>query len=234
MSLPHQDIVRVSNVTFPSSGRCVRVERFEPAGGEVAAPVLLLHGADGLTRWGPAYRELVRAFARDGHPSLLVHYFDSTAGAPWLGALPTLFPTWMQAVSDAVTFATAAEGPEARVGLVGFSLGASLALAMAACDHRVGAVVECFGAVPDQLAAMLATLPPVLILHGEADPVVPAGEARKLERLLRQRGSPFESHLYPGQGHFFTGDALADTTRRSREFLRNHLPPRQGASRTPA
>jgi dienelactone hydrolase len=95
----------------------------------------------------------------------------------------------MQAVADAITHASAPPGAGGQpVGLIGFSLGAYLALSVAAQDARVGAVVECLGGLPGLLAPGLRTMPPVLILHGGADPLVPVSEARALVRLLRDRG----------------------------------------------
>ena len=44
-------------------------------------------------------------------------------------------------------------------------------------------------------------MPPVLVLHGEEDRVVPASEARALEAWLAERGSPHEVVIYPGEGH---------------------------------
>ena len=84
-------------------------------------------------------------------------------------------------------------------------------------------MVECFGGVPEVLAHLVGALPPVLILHGEEDRVVPVSEARRLERLMREQGLTSESHIYPGQGHTLTGEALADASRRARTFLRKHL-----------
>src|SRR5438874_2657492 len=73
--------------------------------------------------------------------------------------------------------------------------------------------------------------PPVLLLHGssglvwrdDADRLVPASEARKLERLLKQHGRPYEMTIYPGQGHGFEGEASEDAVRRALAFLERHL-----------
>ena len=223
MSTPVGPAIRETTDSFTSSGHPVRAERFESMAGLSAPPLLLLHGADGLKKWGASLRELARGLALDGYSCLLIHYFDSSGGMSGFDTIPLHFPTWMRAVTDAIAFATPTAGQ--RVGLVGFSLGAYLSLAVASRDRRVGVVVDCFGGLPEVLAGELTELPPVLILHGEADRVVPVGEARRLEALLLQRGLPFEAHYYPGQGHVFTGNALADAARRSRAFLREHLPP---------
>jgi len=210
--------------SFETNGRPVQVERFEPRGTPRAA-VLVLHGADGLTYRGPSYRELALGLAEHGFLALLVHYFDSTGGG-FQGLLnePLRFMTWMQAVSDGVGHARAQLGGAApAVGLVGFSLGAYLSLAVAAQDGRVGAVVDVFGGLDELLRPGVTRLPPVLILHGDADPVVPVSEAHSLERLLNQLGVPHEIRIYPGVGHSFSGATAEDAFRRITAFFSKHL-----------
>lgn len=46
-------------------------------------------------------------------------------------------------------------------------------------------------------------VPPMLILHGEADPRCPVSQAWGLRRALRYYGLPFELVIYPSQGHIF-------------------------------
>ncbi len=208
--------------SYVSGGRVIPVERFEPAAPGRAPAVIVLHGADGLTYRGASYRALARELAGRGFLGLLPHYFEAT-GTRYasFGSHPLHFLTWMQVVADAVGYAIA-EG-QRRVGLLGFSLGAYLALAVAAGDRRVAAVVECFGGFPGPLAAGLRRLAPVLILHGEADHLVPVSEAHKLTRLLDERGLPYEMKTYLGQGHGFVGAASADATARALDFLGRHL-----------
>ncbi len=217
---------RVGGDSFQTNGRPVQVERFESRGAARAA-ALVLHGADGLTYRGPAYRELARGLAEEGFLALLVHYFDSTGGG-FQGFLsePFRFMTWMQAVADGVSYArTQLDGEAPQVGLVGFSLGAYLSLAVAAQDRRVGAVVDVFGGLHELLLPGVTHLPPVLILHGDADRVVPVSEAYNLEGLLKNLGVPYEMHIYPGQGHSFHGAAAEDAVRRITVFLTRHLTP---------
>ncbi len=214
---------RAGRDSFESNGRPVQVERFEPRGTPRAA-VLVLHGADGLTYRGPSYRELARDLAGEGFLALLVHYFDSTGGG-FQGFLnePFRFMAWMQAVADGVSYARTQLGEAPGVGLVGFSLGAYLSLAVAAQDERVGAVVDVFGGLHELLLPGVTRLPPVLILHGDADPVVPVSEAYSLERLLKRLGVAYEMRVYPGEGHSFHGATAQDAFRRMAAFLGKHL-----------
>jgi len=107
--------------------------------------------------------------------------------------------------------------------LLGFSLGAFLALAVASVDPRVKAVVEFFGGLPEPFAKKLRRLPPTLILHGDRDQVVSVEEAEKLEKLLKEKKLPYEIKIYAGQPHGFTGDDLKDSLRRTTAFFGTHL-----------
>src|SRR5438093_367995 len=68
-----------------------------------------------------------------------------------------------------------------------------------------------------------AAFPPVLMLHGAADSVVPVSEARRLERLLRDRGLAHEMRIYAGQGHGFLWTSFSDACARAVAFLDRHL-----------
>ncbi len=210
---------------FQSAGKQVRVERFEPAAEGSYPAVLLLHGADGLHYKGPLYRGIARELASHGYVVLLPHYFERT-GEPyaWVHANPVNFLNWMQAIGDGLSYAGGRPNVDAeRIGLIGFSLGAYLALAVASQDPRAAAVVECFGGLPDFFAQGVQRMPPVLILHGQADVLVSVQEAHKLERLLQEKGWPYEIKVYPGQGHTFTPDVLQDVVRRGLAFLDRYL-----------
>ena len=44
---------------------------------------------------------------------------------------------------------------------------------------------------------------PTLMVHGQADTVVPPGQSQEFFRALRDRGVPAELYLYPRESHFF-------------------------------
>ena len=129
----------------------------------------------------------------------------------------------MRTIGDAITFAAQHTSVDAkRVGLLGFSLGAYLALSVASVEPRVKAMVEFFGGMPEELHGF-TRMPPVLILHGEQDRVVPVTEATRLQRLLVRAGVPCEMKLYPGAGHGFNGYQLLDAGQRTIQFLQRYL-----------
>lgn len=212
---------------FTSAGRRIGVEWFPAAASAAAAPgpaILMLHGADGLA-FADGYRLGARLLAASGIAVAFVHYLDRTGGrGVTYSTLRASFPAWAATVGDALGWLAARPEVDAgRLGIVGVSLGAALALDVAAGDRRVKAVVDYFGPVPDGLAARRPTLPPTLILHGAADPIVPVAQARDLERLLKASGTPYEMRIYPGQGHGLVGPAQLDSASRVTAFLARHL-----------
>ena len=219
--------------SFTSGGVRIGVEWFEAAGSASAErrpAVLMLHGADGRN-FVERYRVGARSLAEDGYHVFLLHYFDRT-GDRW-ASLTTIFRnflTWMSTLDDALTWVGRHPGVDPRrIGVLGVSLGASLSMAAAAQDARIKALVVYFGPVPDGAAEGITRMPPTLILHGAADPIVPVSNAYALEELLKKRGTPYEIAVYPGQGHGFRGQAQADAVRRVTAFLDRYL--RGGTSR---
>jgi dipeptidyl aminopeptidase/acylaminoacyl peptidase len=199
--------------------RAFTVERFAPERLGPAASVVLLHGADGLKYRGPTYRAMARHLATRGMRVDLPHYFErsGTSGRASFSR-PLDFLGWMEAVDEVLE--AAGPGP---TGLVGVSLGGYLSLAVAGRDERAGAVVVVCGGMPAILTSGFSRMPPVLILHGNDDRVVPPSEARTLADWLKGRGTPHELVMYPEEGHHFTDVASADALRRTTWFLQQHL-----------
>ena len=211
--------------SFSSQGKTIGDERFAPKEPGKHPAILILHGAGGMNVGGPEFREFARELARRGYVARIVHYFDGTGiKSADASAIARNFSSWMLTVGDAITELARSEDVDpGRIGLLGFSLGSYLALSTAGRDPRVAAVVEYFGGLPSPFDWNLKRFPPTLILHGDADPVVPVSEARKLERLLSDGKFPFEIRIYPGQGHRFTGEHDVDAYRRALAFLDKHV-----------
>jgi carboxymethylenebutenolidase len=164
--------------------------------------------------------------AGQGFAVYVLHYFDRT-GTVEIDGLQTIFrhfPVWMKTLWDAVSFV--ARQPQVdpeRIGLLGFSLGAYLALSASAIDARVQAVVEFFGGMPKEMRFFTRRLCPVLILHGDQDKTVPVEEAYHLQQILEKKQIPYEMQIYPGVGHGFSGKTWGDARLRTLAFLEKHL-----------
>jgi dienelactone hydrolase len=201
----------------------ISIERFDAPGSGPRPIVLLLHGSDGLTYPG-RYATAARAIAAAGFTVFLPHYFESTGDRrAAYGELGSKFPAWLAANSAALDQIVAEPGvARNRIGAVGISLGGALALALSAQDPRLKAVVNYFGYLPGQLRAA-RRFPPTLILHGDADRIVPVSNAYAIETLLRARGGVVERQIYSGQGHGFGGAASSDAASRTASFLSRYI-----------
>jgi dipeptidyl aminopeptidase/acylaminoacyl peptidase len=155
----------------------------------------------------------------------VLHYFERT-GHNWVAPsqIESNFLAWLGTVKDAVSFVAGKPGVDAsRIGLLGFSLGAFLSLALATQDSRIAAVAELFGGLPEHFIKDAGNLPPVLILHGEQDTTVPIDRAHELERILQQHKIPYQIKICPDQRHVFRSVAQLDAMRRVAQFFRNYL-----------
>jgi carboxymethylenebutenolidase len=214
--------VRHTTEKFATDGHSITLERFLPETGASVPAIIGLHGSGGIHG---GFIEPARLLAANGFAVFVPHYFERT-GTVWADerTIRREFPSWMAAVRDTVAFAETQPGvARGGVGLLGFSLGAYLALSVASLDDRIGAVVDYFGGLPEEFASGLQRMPPVLILHGQEDSVVPVAEAAKLEAVLKPLNVPYEKKIYPGAGHAFSGMALIDAAQRTLAFLRKHL-----------
>ena len=212
-----------SQTSFESGGKSIRLDCFLPEGNDQCFPaVVALYGSGG----GHArMAEPASLLAAQGFAVYVLHYFDRTGTTEVNRQIIFRnFPVWMKTVLDAVSFVIRQPRVDPkRVGLLGFSLGAYLCLSNAAIDSRISAVVEFFGGLPKEMKFFMRRLCPVLILHGEADPVVPVQEAYHLREVLERKKIDYEIQIYPGVGHGFNGETWRDAGLRALNFLRKHL-----------
>ena len=93
---------------------------------------------------------------------------------------------------------------EQNLALVGFSQGTMMSLFVAPRRARpVAGVLGFSGALvaPDSLREEIRARPPVLLVHGEADDIVPFAMMAAAESALRQNGIKVEAIRCPGLGH---------------------------------
>jgi dienelactone hydrolase len=209
-------------ISFETGGKDIRLDCYLPQGTNKFPTVIALHGSGGdhLSMSGPASQ-----LAEQGFAVYVLHYFDRTGVVEIeKSALVRHFPVWMKTLWDAVSFVEQQAAVEpSRIGLIGFSLGGYLAVCGAAIDPRIKVVVEFFGGFPKEMKWFMRRLCPMLILHGESDPIIPVSEAYYLREILQSKNIPYEMQIYPGAGHGFDGVTWMDAKVRSLTFLRKYL-----------
>jgi carboxymethylenebutenolidase len=212
--------------TYQSGAVSIAVEQREPETSDAHPGMLVLHGSMGagsywMGRFAPT-------LARLGIAAYAPRYLQKT-GSLLATSKKILdgkhFPAWLAAVRDAVSYVAERPGIDAqRIGILGFSLGGYLAMALAAEERRIRAVIELSGGLPpgweDQVSTGMA---PVLLLHGTNDAVVPVAEAYRAERVLKERGVVCELEVFPGERHWITGTAQDRLLKRCAEFLEKNL-----------
>lgn len=210
---------------YKSGSASIQIDQSEPGSGRHAA-LVVLHGAGGAAQyWLSRFAPMV---AQAGLALYAPHYFEKTEiQRPTLANIldGRHFGEWLAAVKDAVTYVAARPAVDvSRIGVLGISLGGYLAVALATQDARVRALAEISGGVPLGWEERISSLmPPTLILHGEADDVVPVAEAYKLENLLKNCAAKYQMEIFPGQTHWFDGSGQFALLMRSAGFLQRYL-----------
>ena len=183
----------------------------------------------------------------------VIAYADRLAGAGFTVVAPDLVRGRMAATiaeaeqlssgvdqdhADAVALAAidhlASNGAAARIGTVGFSMGAPWTMWSAAQRPTVAASVVYYGTM--QGPSLSRASVPVLGHFAEADPYEPDRAVAAFERTLRDGGREVVIHRYPGTGHWFAEpsrdawrpEAAALAFDRTVAFLRERLEPGRG------
>lgn len=211
---------------FESSSVPIQVDEYRATTPGPHPAIVYLYGADAMAILPETYVALGNAFASRGYHFYIIHYLNRTQT---LFADPTQFgnyPLWLQTVRDATTWVEQQPGVDPqRIGVMGISLGAGLAISEAAQDPRIKAVVEWCGAQwYERLTGTAIThLPPTLILHGAKDWLVSVWLAYDLQALLQRLGTPYSIHIYPEAGHGFGGSDFTDAMERSLAWFDERL-----------
>ena len=113
--------------------------------------------------------------------------------------------------------------PASSVALVGFSQGAMMSLHIAPRrDRAIAGVVAISGRLlePSRLVADTRVKPPILLVHGDADPVVPFASMAEAGQALTAAGFDTFGHVMKGTGHGIAPDGLGVAL----QFLKERLP----------
>lgn len=219
------------------TSRALKFGRKAAVSGKARSMVVFLHGygADGADLLGladplsPHLRDTVfyapdapdpcasNGFGRQWFP---IPRFDGSTEAEAQTAMA-------RAVDDLNAFLDAKLTEEglspADLALVGFSQGAMMSLHVAPRrPAKIAGVVAISGKLisPESLAAEAVVKPPVLLVHGDEDPVVPFGEMAAAGDALVAAGFDTYGHVMQGTGHGIAPDGLQVAL----HFLKENLP----------
>ncbi len=192
---------------FESDGKPVTEFHCAPKGKQRRPAVILVHGAGPRGLGRPEMQKMCSDLARHGYFAEFIEYYSQTNPiAPGFKTeIAKQFPVWMKELDAGVhALEKNRRVDPKRIGLVGFSLGGYLAMSYGASHpDRIAAIVEYYGGLPPVFDQRAPEIPPTLILHGDADMVVPVAQAKRLDQLLTRAGRPHQIHIYPGASHAF-------------------------------
>lgn len=214
-----------NDIKLPATERQVRVTYFHAPGDAKRPAVLLLHGAGGFDRRLKEYFAYASTLANAGIDAYLVYYYSAADEAGYDFELR--YPAWAKLVDDLADHLRAQPQSNGKVGLVGFSNGGILASGAVALDSDIAAAVIYYGTPPWPLRAPVRRYPPLLILHGDADTVIPVTAGRQLAKDAEATGAKVDLVIYPGEAHGFgsniTGQNGGDALKRTVAFLQRQL-----------
>ena len=223
-------------VEVPTTGGTVAVEvdRATSAGAHPA--VIILHGREQLDAGTlPFFRRYAAALAAAGMDAYIPSYYTQAdfevMSSPDRRRRVAYFArhveSWARYVGEVADFALNNPHSAGRVGLLGFSNGGFLAVAVADLDPKISALVVFYGGIPDFLLGKITRLPPLLELHGKADQTIIVSRGTKIVDAAHALGVAAEQIVYPGVGHSFDQDAgsasAKDAMQRTLAFLKQRL-----------
>lgn len=192
---------------YTSGGQPVEVYYCVADSKQAHPAVILIHGAE---VHGAGYHNMEQVcgdLAEQGYYAEMIEYY-----APGEEVVPgeqekirQSFVGWVKKLHDGLTALgqNPAVDPK-RIGVMGYSLGAMLALSLGArFSDQVAAIVDYYGQVPPSVKEKAASMPPTLIIHGGKDRLVLAQQAQELDQTLTDAGRPHQLKLYPEAQHAF-------------------------------
>ena len=207
----------MSSAAYPLSG-----PRLPPASGEASHLVVLCHGygADGndLIALAPHWQRLMpgaafvapngpeRCAGGPGYQWFPIHRLDPHELAHGVASAAPILNGFLE--SELARYGLPAE----RLALVGFSQGTMLSLAVGLTRGTKPIAIIGYsgtlagGAAPHDLGT---DCPPILLVHGDADPMIPADALFMSAGVLGAAGAAVQWHLSAGLGHGIDEAGLA-------------------------
>ena len=228
--------VVTSSVTYPGDQITMAAFLARPETAEPRPAVVIIHEWWGLN---DHIKDVAQRFAREGFVALAPDLYSRAGHAVTKDA--TEAGKLMERLSSQLALRdlnattrylkTLPSVDPMKIGAVGFCMGGTFALMVAAHNSDIKASVPFYGQVPptDSLKYLVA---PILYIHGGQDTWILKREAERLAEGLKQYGRPGEVKIYPDCGHAFFNDTRPEAYRseqandawqRTIRFLKQHL-----------
>jgi dipeptidyl aminopeptidase/acylaminoacyl peptidase len=226
---------------------------FRPLTAKPAAAIIVLHGwAPEGVPGAPRVEGWARRLSEQGYVALAI----SMRGWPPSGGSDDCGEQQPDDVAKAADWLARLPGVNAdSMGVLGFSLGGQVALLAGARSSRIKAIVAYFPItdiqrwrdttsntgirdfyVPQVCAAGRANSPvnsadeiraPVLLIHGDRDPLVPVEQSLKMRAALQKSNRYVELLVIGGGDHGFTDEQSEQAWSSATKFFNTHLKPHE-------
>lgn len=212
-------------------GKVATLGVYRPKSHANGSAVLVLHGKDGPRR---LYEELARRYADKGFVAIVACWFaypqqvfDDAYGCPGVGEFIGAEPEVITDVDAVVQATKQVRGVrDGRLGIVGQSYGARVALLRAATSGGPEPVVSSCGYLAEQPTIGAPEVPrfpypsdpevaarikaDVMVVHGEGDPITPVGQAEAFAGAMVAAGHPVHLVTYGSPaGHSIPWDVVS-------------------------
>ena len=217
-----------TTVRFPTKDHEVRTTYFRAPGNAKRPTALILHGAGGFERARAGYEKYAAVIADAGIDAIMVNYYSKMDESAVTSMFEQRYESWAGLVSEIAADVMKRPDSNGKVGLIGFSNGGILATGIGALDPKIAAAVIYYGTEPCPLNKAPTRFPPMLILHGDADDIIPVNQGRRLAQIAQKLGGNAELVIYPDGKHGFgvrddEHGYGADSLKRTIAFLTREL-----------
>jgi carboxymethylenebutenolidase len=212
--------VRVDEVTIPVEGGAAMPGLLALPERTPAPGILIVNDVFGRS---PFYDQLARRLAQAGYVATTPEYFfregalpEPTREAAMARAKRLDFKRWGRDMSAAIDWLLARQDVNGAVGTIGFCMGGTMVLLLAARKEGIAATVSYYGfpadartdASPIELAPKMRG--PMLGHWGDQDTGAGMDNVEQLRGALQKAGVEHELRIYPGIGHGFLKASLDD------------------------
>ena len=208
-----------------------------PASTKTYPGVVLLHG-NGAFRppFGDQIHDFAETLAKLGYVTAVPGYYlnDNPPPIPPLQNMDKDPGPHVQKLADAIAELSKRKDVDPnRLGLIGYSLGAAVAMRYIAKNPGKASVfADFFGPINSTIEAGAGTFPPTIISHTDNDELVFPSNSEKLNKLLIAGKIQSDLKTYPSEGQFMDhpfkpgGDADEDSRKRLIQWFDKYLPPK--------